>query len=307
MSEAGGSGPVGLYGKIAAQADFLRANAGQFSRAGLDRWFQDGIEILHKEGTRLPTERTAFLLTPEGVSGVFVGAFVPSEDAVGRLFPLIVFAETSVTRDLDQLAGVARVYGEFIAQAGAVVEGSAGLAGAEVAARMNELTLDSTWRAPDAAAWQQEPAGPLRAALGDSSRALAYAMRTFAMACDQVAKADASGRAPVVVVDAPAPTPATVQMWFEFARRQMRGPGRSVSALWTEGAEGRLLLALGAPPPALLSYLANRKHKASRLWPLRTEIGSALDQADLALTPAQRARVGDVGGTLGQLVAAFGR
>jgi hypothetical protein len=98
-----------------------------------------------------------------------------------------------------------------------------------------------------------------------------------------------------------------VQMWFEFARRQIRAPGRVVSALWTEGAEGRLLLALGAPPPALLSYLANRKHKASRLWPLRTEIGSALDQADLALTPAQRARVGDAGGTLGQLVATFGR
>jgi len=34
-----GAGAVGCYGKISAQPDFVRINAGAFLRAGLDRWF----------------------------------------------------------------------------------------------------------------------------------------------------------------------------------------------------------------------------------------------------------------------------
>jgi type VI secretion system protein ImpM len=309
MSEGGnlpGGGSIGVYGKIATQGDFARFNAGQFSRAGLDRWFQEGIEILHKEGTALPPERAAFLLLPDDASGVFIGSFAPSNDAVGRTFPLIVFAEVAVVRDLEHLAGVSRVYGEFFAASGAVAESSGGLEAADLGARVQELTLDGAWRAPDATAWEHESAGALAGALG-GPRGLAYAMRTFSMACEQASKVDPTGRGVVVVVDAPAPTAATGQMWFELARRLIRTQGKTFSAVWTEGAEGRLLLALGAPPPALLSYLANRKHRASRLWPLRTEVAAALDQAEQALTPTQRARGADAGGTLGALAAAFGR
>jgi type VI secretion system protein ImpM len=302
-----GGGPIGVYGKVASQADFLRANAGQFSRAGLDRWFQEGIEILHKEGTKLPQERTAFLLVPDNGSGVFIGAFMPSADAVGRSFPLIVFAEVAVARDVDHLAGMSRVYSEFFEAAGAVAEVSGNLAGAELGARAQELTLDGARRAPDEAAWAQQPASALVTALGGAPRPLAYAMRTFATACDQVAKVDASGPGSVIVVDAPSPTAATCQMWFEFARRQLQPAAKSVSALWTDGPGGRLLLALGAPPPALLSYLANPKHRASRLWPLRTEVASALDQAQKSLTAAQRQRVGEAEATLGGLATAFWR
>ena len=41
--------PIGVYGKVRSQPDFLRANAGEFSQAGLDRWFQDAVEIMCRE------------------------------------------------------------------------------------------------------------------------------------------------------------------------------------------------------------------------------------------------------------------
>src|SRR5262245_59292157 len=81
----------GLYGKIPGQADFFRVGAGDFSRAGLDGWFQQSLEGLHAEGRRLPDEPTFFLLCEAQTGAAFLGAFVPSEDAVGRTFPLAVF------------------------------------------------------------------------------------------------------------------------------------------------------------------------------------------------------------------------
>ena len=35
------STPIGVYGKVASQPDFLRSNAGEFSQCGLDRLLQD--------------------------------------------------------------------------------------------------------------------------------------------------------------------------------------------------------------------------------------------------------------------------
>ena len=43
---------VGLYGKIPAERDFVRINAGDFQQAGLDQWFAEGIECLHTERLR---------------------------------------------------------------------------------------------------------------------------------------------------------------------------------------------------------------------------------------------------------------
>jgi len=36
---------VGVYGKVESQADFLRSNAGEFSQAGMDRWFQEALRL----------------------------------------------------------------------------------------------------------------------------------------------------------------------------------------------------------------------------------------------------------------------
>jgi hypothetical protein len=141
-------------------------------------------------------------------------------------------------------------------------------------------------------------------ALATSPKALAYAMRTFAMACDQAAKIDSTARGSAITVDAPASTPACRRFWLQLARRRL-GSKIVPSLFWTAGPSGRLLLALGAPPPALLGYLANPRHRATRFWPLRTDVATALDQALAALTPDQKRKVETPGTTLAQLAAAF--
>jgi hypothetical protein len=51
---------VGVYGKVPAQADFVRVNAGELSRLGYDRWFQEAHEVVHGERGRLPEDVAYF-------------------------------------------------------------------------------------------------------------------------------------------------------------------------------------------------------------------------------------------------------
>jgi type VI secretion system protein ImpM len=301
MQVMGAGRVVGLYGKVASQPDFLRAGAGAFAQAGLDRWFQDGMEALRAERTALPAAPTAFLLAPPGSPVAFVGAFAPSADAAGRSFPLAVFAEISTAGLGEALPAVPATYASFVSEASALVSAGAEVDGAELAARAEAVLV-----APGAPAdWAGDPVLPLVAALGGSSTGLAYALRTLGTACDLAAKAGAAAPS-AITVDAPAPTPSTSALWLEIAGRRLGARDRVPSLLWTDGPEGRLLITLGPPAPTALAYLANPRHRSNRLWPLRTTVASAAEQALAALTTEQRRAVEDPGATLGELAAAFG-
>src|SRR4029078_8778196 len=118
------------------------------------------------------------------------------------------------------------------------------------------------------------------------------------------ATASPSGTTPsAITVDAPAPSDASLRFWRELMTRRLE-PVRP-SLLWTAGVEGRLLAALGAPPAAFLSYLANPQHRASRFWPLRTEVAAAIDSTTKALTPHQRRLIDNDQSSLAALLAAF--
>jgi hypothetical protein len=154
------------------------------------------------------------------------------------------------------------------------------------------------------AAWQSEPAPALLAALGGSSPTLAYALRTLVLAVDQAAKTGPAG-ANVLTVDAPTPTAAARSLWLEIARRRLGWHDAPPSLLWTDGLDGRLLMMLGPPAPTALAYLANPRHRGTRLWPLRTTVASAADQALASLTAEQRRAVEDPSASLGDLASIF--
>ncbi|MES1205047.1 MAG: type VI secretion system-associated protein TagF [Pseudomonadota bacterium] len=300
---------IGVYGKVASQPDFLRANAGEFSQAGLDLWFQEAVEALRGESATLPQGPTAFLLAPDAAPAAFVGAFAPSTDAAGRSFPLVVFAQIPRGDLAERFPTVPSEHAAFVQAAGAVVaEGASGLDGGAVVARAQALAMSAGAPLVSDAnlGLGDESAQPLVAALGGASAALGYALRTFTAACDQAAKTGPAGRAGVITVDAPAPTDAVRRLWLELARRRLRWREGAPSLLWTEGAAGRLLMTLGQPAPGALSYLANPRHRASRFWPLRTDVTAAIDQAMKALTPEQKRRVENPRVSLGELVSSFG-
>lgn len=294
-------GVVGLYGKIAAQPDFLRVGAGAFSAAGLDRWFQEGVEILRAEKTVLPAGPTAFLLAPPEAPVAFVGAFASSADAAGRSFPLAVFTEISTTGLIDALPSVPSAYAPFIAEAGTLVVAGETMAAADLSARAQSLS--STPLQDVGRAWAREPVEPLVMALGGSPPGLAYALRTLLTAIDNTRSGAAVTN--TLTLDSPAPTPEIASFWLEMVRHRLRGSATVVSLLWTNGPEGRLLVTFGALSPTVFGYLANPRHRSSRLWPLRTTVASAMDQAMAALTAEQRRVFEDPAATLGELASKF--
>ena len=281
---------VGLFGKIPAERDFVRINAGAFLRAGLDRWFQEGVEHLQRERTHLPEEPARFLLSPAAGAPPFAGAFVASQDAVGRAFPFVVFAV------LDPPP--ARVDSPVLsAQLASFWDASARLAGAARKIAAVHLAAEAC-----ALASALQPAAPpfdlnamlmrsnsseICAAVGGLPDAAAYALTTVIAACSRTntQPPESSGR--VLALDCPAFNDGLRTFWLELVHRHLGAKVQTPSSLWT-GDSGRLLVALGPAPSLMLAYLADPDHKRTRRWPLRTSSQAARASAMENLSPAQR-------------------
>ncbi len=104
----------GFYGKLPAQGDFVARNLPRAFVSTVDRWIQDGLSTLQSTDANwlkyyLVAPVWRFVL-PQGVwreTGGWCGAIMPSVDAVGRYFPMVVAAEmpSSTPLDLYRLCG----------------------------------------------------------------------------------------------------------------------------------------------------------------------------------------------------------
>jgi type VI secretion system protein ImpM len=270
-------GEVGFYGKIPAEPDFVRVNAGAFLRAGLDRWFEEGVE--HLQRARLPAEPTCFLLALAADAPPFVGVFAPGEDALGRAFPVVVFAELDQSPLVD-LSLLPLRLASFCAAGARLAMTAHALATDQVAAEIGSLVSKIRPAVPALdALLVGSSCADLCAALGGSCEAAAYALTTIVAACAQARQADSPAR--VLVLDCPAATDELRTFWLELVRRHR--VAQMPSFFWTRES-GRLLVALGPAPSLMLAYLADPDHKGSRRWPLCTHVacGNAVDKLSLA-------------------------
>lgn len=296
---------VGLYGKILAERDFVRINAGDFQHAGLDRWFQEGVESLHSEHTRLPEEGIHFVLVaPTG--DAFVGGLRPGEDAVGRSFPLVISVRLEARRLIDALPLFPSVFGPFFEAATTVAEAGRGLTAQDLAAQVEWLKETLGQQAP-ALPLDELLAGSsffeLRVAVGGLNDGAGYALRTLMTACEQAKSKPAESAKQTVTVECPTPTEGMRAFWLELIRRRLGSVGFTPSVMWTAD---RLLVALGPAPPQMLAYLANPEHKGQRFWPLRTSNAAASEKAVQALSPAQAQLLGSGQASLAAVLATFG-
>jgi type VI secretion system ImpM family protein len=297
---------VGLYGKILSERDYVRINAGDFQHAGMDQWFQQGIECLHAEHTRLPDEAASFLLvSPTGET--FVGAFRPGEDAVGRNFPLVISLRLDARNFVEVLPLLPTIFGPFLEAAATVAEAARGMTAQDLASQVEWLKETLAQAATDSLPLDALLAGSsffeLRVAVGGLKDGAAYALRTLGSACEQALAKPAESAKQTVTLDCPTPTDGMRAFWLELLRRRLASVPTTPSLIWTAG---RLLVALGPAPPLMLAYLANPEHKGARYWPLRTNNVAANEKAEHALSPAQAQvlAAGDV--SLAAVLAAFG-
>jgi type VI secretion system ImpM family protein len=301
-------GPIGLFGKIPAQADFYRQNVADPAAQALVAWLQDAVEPVYRARLDLPGAPVRFLFRVPEAPNALVGVLAAGVDKVGRSFPLCAFVPVAA-RDLaatyPALPAAARPFGDAAA---ALLAEAKGLDGAGLAARARDLPLPSARDLAAAEDASRRDAGAARVAdlvarlFGDlPAGAAAYALGTFEAAVKPV-----RGREPSraqVALDCPAGNDVDRWAWLDLARRAL-GWAVPPPFFWTDGAPGRLLVSLGGPPSGLLAHLCDPARPGSKIWPLRTAQAGAIETARRTLTPAALRALDAADASVEALVAA---
>jgi type VI secretion system protein ImpM len=298
---------VGLFGKIPAERDFVRVNAGAFLRAGLDRWFQEGVEHLQSEHARLPEEPGCFMLSPIVGAQPFVGVLAPGEDALGRAFPVVIFAVLDPPPARVDFPLLPLRLASFWEASARLATAAHALATAQLAAEIDTLAAGLRPAVPAAdinALLVRSSCADLHAAVGGLPEAAAYGLTTLVAACNQTKLQwpESSGR--VLTLDCPAPTDELRTFWLELVRRHLGTKMQMPSSLWTRES-GRLLVALGPAPSLMLAYWADPDHKSSRRWPLHTVNQAARAGASEKLSAAQRQILAAADASLAEVLSVF--
>lgn len=298
-----GQAPIGFFGKIPAHGDFVRGNVGDPLAQRFTRWLEEASEACHKTRAQVPREPVRFLFRAAGEGRALLGVLRGSQDRVGRPFPLAAFAPVQGQLVERSFPAAPLAYAPFL---GGLAEALAADPASPAALAERLATLrppdgDESGPGEDAArAAAARPAREFLAPLfGDAARGRRhYAVNTFLSACGAV-----RGREPAraeTVLDCPAASDADAWAWLELARRAL-GWGTAPSFFLRAGTPGRLLLSLGAPPPAVLPSLAEPRKDSPKIWPLETSVASAADAARRALGPARAAALEREDTTVGDL------
>jgi type VI secretion system protein ImpM len=295
-----------LLGKIPAHGDFVRLQISDPLAHAFHRWLEEGHEALRRANAELPEAPVSFVFTAPGERAALIGVMVPSEDRVGRAFPLCVFRVIDGAAAAAQLGELPVAYGAFLRGAAALLSDAAALAPDAIAQRLQ--ALESASRGDFALAGAQ-----LRllrdAAAHAHLRPLSasevpgntyYGLRTFVMACR--AERGKEPSKPGVMLDVPLPEDGEPGFWLELAQQLLSWRTLPPALFWVRSPTPRLLLCVGTAGPSVLMHLARPEHASMKLWPLHTHQASAVDAARQALTAEQRAAIDAAHTTVGELV-----
>jgi len=266
---------IGVYGKVPAQADFVRGNVGEMSRLGLDRWFQDAHEVVHSEHHRLPAEPTHFALRPGGRTGRagragaepgLGGAGLPDRHLRARR------RSHGAGRLCHRSAGLRPV----LQRRGRGPRGAQAATAADLTARAQALgdALTPERNIDPVAVLGAERMAPLGLALaGCRTAPLMHCGRCSRPATGPRPRPRARRPGSSPSMPRLRPTPSACSGWRSSAA-VWAGNDAQPTFLWTNQS-ARLLVGLGPLSNTLLSFLANPRHKSGRLWPLRTDVDAA--------------------------------
>jgi type VI secretion system protein ImpM len=296
-------GPIGFYGKIPAHGDFVRGNVADALAQRFVRWLEEAWEACHRSKGQLPREPVRFLFRAAGETRALVGVMRGSQDRVGRQFPLAVFVPAAGPAVEGTFPIAPFLYRSF-GDAAAAVLAEDPPAPAALADRVAALQVPGP--AEVAAAEEEARAAAARPSdellgrlFGDAAQGRRhYAVNTFLAACVMV-RAREPSRAETVL-DCPATEVADAWTWLELARRGL-GWAAAPPYFFRAGSPGRLLVSLGAPPPAVLPSLCEPPRDHPKIWPLHTSSSAAIESARKALGGARCAALDTGRATLGEL------
>jgi hypothetical protein len=216
--------------------------------------------------------------------------FAASQDAVGRAFPVVIFATLDPPPARVDFPLLPARLASFWDASARLVEATQEIAPVHLAVQAGALTSTLQPDAPPVdlnTLLARSNSSELCAALGGSPDAAAYALTTVIAACSRTSTQPPDPPGRVLALDCPAPNDGMRAFWLDLVRRNLDAKVQMPSSLWTCDS-GRLLVALGPAPSLMLAYLADPDHKSTRRWPLRTSSQAARTGAMERLSPSQR-------------------
>ena len=303
---------IGLLGKTPRQAEFIRHNAATPLALQLYGWMEAGVERSRRARVDLPAEPVCFVFTAPGQKQALVGLMAPSQDSVGRTFPLAVFTEVSSADTASRLALTPEAYQPFLRAAGALAQSAAELEVPQLLERVAALPLPGPGdyslakrllNAVLADHHTVDLLGPVVEGTLEGGRY--YALHTFLTACAGERGKEQSPAG--VTLDCPLSTRVGPVAWLELSSRLLKWTHQPPAFFWSEGEKPRLLISLGAASPALFLALAQPSRPGAQVWPLRTERPAAIDNARKGLTASARQVIDAPSTTLEQLLQTLSR
>ncbi len=275
-----------LYGKLASEADFVRIGAGLPGEIVLQRWLKAGIE---ESGGGLSEPAVHFVKHVEG-SEPWAGVWVPSRDAVGRAFPLAVFAPLS--EEVSQLpfsclpSALSRFASEGEHMLRELTQRSLKDA-QEACARLSPIhasELLHAWGRCTARANQLSPARFASDVFGTaSSEQWFYALHTLRRAAEAGPAGMPSLAFPITDVE-------DAFVWLELLSAQC--PMARPDLFWTSGPWPRLLATFSGRAPLRQAIWSEGCDDPS-VWPVTTKQSAAVQEARARLAKEGMAMLDD--------------
>src|SRR5919198_1685017 len=229
-----------LLGKIPAQGDFVRIRMAHPLGHALHRWLEEGHEALRRANAELPNAPVSFLFTAPGERAALIGVMGPSEDRVGRAFPLCIFRVIDGVSAVAHLAGLPIAYGAFLRGAAELVSHASQLSPDAIVERLEALESASTGDFALAgaqlellhAAAAERHLRPLTASEAPGN--VYYGLHTLLLACR--AERGKEPSKPGVMLDVRLPDEGDPGLWLELAQRLLAWKTLPPGLFWEAGA-----------------------------------------------------------------------
>lgn len=286
-----------LLGKHPSRPDFVRLNLSSEAGVELHRWLEQGVELLHRQRQPLALRPTRFLYVPQRGEVALWGAMVPSQDSLGRAFPLAAFLELELA-ELPPLSHLPHYAVEAMDDAQRFLAECAGAqapAGVGLEARLEAVAKPP----PDAKAQARLRAEELLATVkvsdfqalfedGPTVGGAWYAVKTVRSAFDTRHKV----AGPPPTLECRLGAHFGVAAWLAVVAQAAGAAAPRPSLLWNDEL---LYAALGEVPAAVFPGLVGAPATSSRIWPTVTDQQGAIDSARASLQTRARLAEPDLG------------
>ena len=317
---------AGLFGKLPSRGDFVRINV---AGAGLEfaAHLEASGDICRRAGCDPLVPESFFLYRAPKSPVALVGMLRPSNDNVGRTFPLAFFTEIEVESAAGNFDILPLAFAPFFAAAGALADDGPTLAPNALAERLEELPFptieefEAAQARGDALPLETSAAAFADSLFGPTPKGRRhFAFHAAATACEQSRELVGDAKTGITLA-LPLCGPFDVTLWLGAVRRFLGEQTVCPNILWTAPKSspscgsvkievpptpGKLLVSFGAPSSSAQAFLVGALNDSPRLWPVAGCDEAAIERVKASLTPVQLEVLADADATLDAVVTAFG-